>query len=52
MGGDARTTNHDRHVRPNDRSSDVDHGDVVEYDRGLASRALPGKQYRQANTQQ
>ena len=48
----APTANHDRHVRSNDRLSDIDDRDVVEYDRRLTARILGMKQDRQSDAQQ
>jgi hypothetical protein len=41
--------NHDRHVRSNDGSSDINDGDVVEYDCRFPPGALGMKEERQAN---
>jgi hypothetical protein len=48
----ASTANHDCHVGSNHGSNNINNGDVVEYDRGLASGALAVKQNGQAKTQQ
>lgn len=45
----ARTTNHDRHVRPNGGLIDINDRDVVEYDCRLTPGALGMKRERQAH---
>ena len=48
----ASIANHDRHVRSNDRLSEIDDRDVVDYDCRPTSGALSMKQEWQADTQQ
>jgi hypothetical protein len=48
----APTANHDRHVRSDDRLSEIDDRDVIEHDCRLTSRALSMKQDWQANAKQ